>query len=86
MAQMSMNAHWTLQLDNREMKLVTLALSGKLATDELIAEAKELLEVMTRQRLAVVTEQAAHLSRHLPKDDDAARRDDPVEQKKSSRD
>ena len=66
MAQMSMNPHWTLQLDASEMKLVTLALSGNLKAEHREA-AKALLETMTRQRLAVATEQAGHLQRLLDK-------------------
>jgi len=66
MAQMSMHPRWTLQLDNDEMKLVTLALAGKLKTVEQQTEAKVLLEAMTRQRLAVATEQTETLQRYLP--------------------
>jgi hypothetical protein len=71
MAQMSMNANWTLKLNNDEMKLVTLALAGKLKTDELTTAARELLEHMTRGRLAVVAEQANVLQRHLDNGEEA---------------
>jgi hypothetical protein len=70
MAQLSLNARWTFTLDNREMRLVTLGLAGRLS-DELAGEAKELLRTMTEQRLNEMTTQVDLLRSHLPPDDGA---------------
>lgn len=69
MAQLNMEVRWWVQLNADEMKLVTLALAGKLKpdTDE-AAAARELLQKMTKHRLAAMREQVTHLERFVPED------------------